>query len=111
MPTTILNNSVIAGGVVNTVAGTQYEFIDDASFVQIGIVAEATGMLATVYMGHDLVQEESPVFVVAANGLPIVPDHFFVAENVQSGTRLKAQLRNPTGGTIICKTAIRVNPL
>lgn len=109
MPTTIITSSIAAGAAVNVVAGTQYEFIDDPSQIEIGIVGEATGMLATCYMGHDLVQEESPVFVVAANGLPIYPDHFFIREFMQG--RLKVQLRNPTGGTIVTKTAIRANPL
>lgn len=109
MPTLTIASSVAAGATATPLANQQYEFVDDLSQVLIGIVAEATGMLATVYMGRDLVQEEAPVFVVAANGLPVFPDHFFIQETVHAGTRLKVQLRNPTGGTIICRTTIRIN--
>jgi hypothetical protein len=111
MPTTTISTSIAAGATATPLAGTQYEFVSDNSYVQIGILAEATGILQTIFMGRDLVQEEAPAAIGTANQVPVYPDHYLVAENVYAGTRLKVQLRNSSGGTIVVKTAIRINPL
>jgi len=111
MPTDTVSTSIAAGAIATPMQNRQYEFIDDASTVQIAVLAEATGILQTVYMGRDLVQEEAPSKIGAANAIPTWPDDFLVSENVYGGTRLKVQLRNSSGGTIVVKTAVRVNPL
>jgi hypothetical protein len=111
MPTATISTSIAAGATATPLLGTQYEFVNDASQVQLGILAEATGVLQTVYMGSDLIQEEAPAIIGAANAIPLWPDHFLVSENVYAGTRLKVQLRNSSGGTIVCKTTIRMNAL
>jgi len=111
MPTQTISTSIAAGANAFPILGQQYEFVNDPSTVQIGIVAEATGVLQTVFMGSDLVQEEAPVIVGAANAIAIWPDQYLVSENVYGGTRLKVQLRNSSGGTIIAKTTVRINAL
>lgn len=111
MPSDVITVSIAAGATATPLAGRQYEFVNDASLVQIGILAEATGMVQTIYMGSDLVQEEAPCQIGTANQVPVYPDHYNVAENVYAGTRLKVQLRNTSAGTIVNKVAIRINPL
>jgi hypothetical protein len=109
--TQLISSSIAAGGIATPFLGQQYETVGDNSTVQIGILAEATGILQTVFMGNDLVMEESPSKIGAANAIPIWPDDFLVSENVYAGTKLKVQLRNSSGGTIVVKTAVRINPL
>lgn len=111
MPSIVITSSIAAGATATPLQGTQYEFVTDASSVQIGILAEATGIVATVFMGNDLVQEEAPAAIGTANQIPVWPDHYLISENVFAGTRLKVQLRNTSGGTIVVKTAIRINAL
>lgn len=111
MPTLTISTSIAAGATATPLLGTQYEFVSEASQIQIGILAEATGILQTVYMGRDLIQEEAPSIIGAANAIPLWPDHFLVSENVYEGTRLKVQLRNSSGGTIVVKTTVRMNSL
>lgn len=111
MATTTISNSIAAGALAFPLLGGQYEFVNDASQINIGVLAEATGILQTVFMGSDLVQEESPSKIGAANAVPIWPDDYLVSENVYPGTRLKVQLRNSSGGTIVVKTTVRINPL
>jgi hypothetical protein len=109
MPTIITTSSIAAGATATPLAGTQYEFVDGMAVVQIGFLAEATGILATCYMGRDLVLEEAPAPIGSANQVPVYPDHYLVSETVADGTRLKLQLRNSSGGTVVVKTAVRIN--
>src|SRR5882672_10239615 len=111
MPTQTISSSIAAGATATPILGQQYENVNDASNVQIGILAEATGILQTVFMGSDLVQEEAPAIIGAANAIPIWPDHYLISENVYPGTRLKVQLRNSSAGTILVKTSVRISAL
>ena len=111
MPTTTISSSIAAGAIATPLLGGQYEFVNDPSQVQIGILAEATGILQTVFMGSDLVQEEAPSKIGAANAIAVWPDDYLVSENVYGGTRLKVQLRNSSAGTIVVKTTVRINAI
>ncbi len=111
MPSDVVSTSILAGAIAIPFQGRQYEFVAEDSAVQVGLLAEATGILATVFMGPDLILEEAPVALGTANQIPIYPDHFVVAENVYAGTRLKVQLRNSSAGTILVKSIVRINPL
>jgi hypothetical protein len=111
MPTHSLTNSLAAGASLNIIAGAQFEFVNDPSQVEIGQLAEATGMVATCFMGPDLVQQEGPVPIGTANQVPVYPDNFSIRENVDADTRLNITLRNTTAGTIVTKTLVRINGL
>lgn len=109
MPSDIVSSSVAAGATATPFQGRQYEFVPAGGQIAIGILAEATGMLATVYLGGDLVLEEAPVPIGSANQVPVWPDHYLVQEVVYPGTRVKVQLRNSSGGTIVVKNVLRIN--
>jgi hypothetical protein len=108
MPSDFVSSSVAAGAIATPFQGRQYEFIGSGGQIAIGLLAEATGMLATIFLGGDLVLEEAPVPIGTANQIPVWPDHFLVQENVYPGTRVKVQLRNTSGGTIVNKSALRI---
>lgn len=103
MATDIVSNSVAAGATASVFLGRQYEQLPGGA-VAVGILAEATGIVATIYLGGDLVLEEAPVPIGTANQIPVWPDHYLVQERVYPGTKLKVQLRNTSGGTIVVKT-------
>jgi hypothetical protein len=109
MPSDIVSSSVAAGATGTPFQGRQYEFIPQGGGVAIGLLAEATGVVATVYLGGDLVLEEAPIPIGTANQVPVWPDHYLVQETVYPGTRVKVQLRNTSGGTIVTKNVLRIN--
>lgn len=108
MPSDIQSSSIAAGATATPFQGRQYEFAPGGA-INIGLLAEATGVVATVYLGGDLVLEEAPIPIGTANQVPVWPDHYLVTENVYPGTRVKVQLRNTSGGTIVCKSVLRIN--
>lgn len=109
MPSDIVSSSIAAGATATPFQGRQYEFIGGGGAVAIGMLAEATGIVATVYLGGDLVLEEAPIPIGSANQVPVVPDHYLVSERVMPNTRVKVQLRNTSGGTIAVKSVLRIN--
>lgn len=106
MPSDIVTTSTAAGSTSTPFSGRQYEFLPGGD-VAIGILAEATGIVATVYLGSDLVLEEAPVPIGSANQVPVWPDHYLIQERVYPNTRMKVQLRNTSGGTIVSKSVVR----
>lgn len=109
MPSDIQSSSVAAGATAVPFSGRQMEFVTSGGQVAIGLLAEATGMVATVYLGGDLVLEEAPIPIGTANQVPVWPDHYLVTEQVYPNTRVKVQLRNTSGGTIVNKSVLRIN--
>lgn len=109
MPSDIVSSSIAAGGTATPFQGRQYEFIPRGGMLAIGLLAEATGIVATVFLGSDLVLEEAPIPIGTANQVPLWPDHYLVQEAVYPGTRVKVQLRNTSGGTIVSKSVLRIN--
>ena len=101
--------SLAAGAsVANVLSGTQLELINKPSLVKIGLVASATGMLATVMSGADVILEESTISL--ANRFPVDPDDFFKVV-AAPGDRLKVALRNPTAGAITYFVTVETIPL
>jgi hypothetical protein len=112
MPTMVISTSVPANGTAFPMANTQWEYMPYPADIEIGFKADATGLLCTVVSGPDLLQEEGPVtFSATANLLPIYPDDFHLEDEVAQHDRLKIQLRNTTGGAIVVRTVIKINPM
>jgi len=102
--------SIAAGATVdNVLAGSVFEFAEEDGEVNVGILASATGLLASVSSGNDiLLEENSPVNVVRiANQGPIYPDDFALEDAILAGERLRISVRNPTGGAITLFYAVK----
>lgn len=93
----------------NIVSGSAFEFARVRQVVAIAIVAAATGSFVTIQSGSDVILEESPPMVLTT--MPIIPDHFYYNDVMEAGDRLKIAVRNPTGGAIIHRTVVQINPL
>lgn len=102
--------SIAAGASNNNVLnGSAFEFARTRQVVSMGVVAAATGMFIGIQSGSDVILEESPPMVLTT--MPIIPDHMAFNDVMEAGDRLKISVRNPTGGAIILRWLVQVNPL
>ncbi|SRR6266403_620225 len=104
--------TVPANGVINPLVGLTYEIpqfnahLDIALNQQSGAVG---AVLATIYGGTDLLNEEH---AISANArVPIVPDDYYISDDVMAGDRVKVNLRNTTGGAIVVAFAVRLTAI
>lgn len=101
---------MVANGVSQAVSGSVFEFLTEPSNVEIGIAADATGVLATINLGPDTVLEEGPVSVKTINILPVYPDDFFQDQGLPND-RIAVKLRDTTGAIRTVMTQLRITPL
>lgn len=98
MPTMTQRVVMVANGTVeNVFVGQLYEFAPWDAALELGIAADATGVLATVNSGADTLAEEQPVVVKTINVMPVYPDDFQFADEMMAGDRLKVKLRDTSG--------------
>jgi hypothetical protein len=110
LPLIALRTTVLANATAFPLTGQQYEFMHEHCTVEIAVVAAATGILATVYSGPDLLQQEGQVTIKAANSAPVYPDDYHLEDDAAAGDRLSVQLRNTTGANIDVFTYIKITP-
>jgi len=101
----------IAGNAVNDniLSGSSFEFLRSNSIVSIGMVGSATGLVANVQSGADIVLEESPLLVKTT--MPTVPDDMYYNDVGVAGDRLVVRVRNTTGGALTVRAIVQVTPL
>lgn len=91
----------LTAGTTNSTSlnGKNIEFAPNSGELLVSITASAVGCSVQFYAGNDEVLEQSPVS--AQNRVPLVPDDLALNEVIiQSGTKLRPVLSNPTGGTV-----------
>lgn len=110
----IKNGVAIAAGATNNnvLSGSAFEFVKDVSKVSIGLLASATGLLASVSSGSDILLEDGSLVDVVriANQGPVFPDDFILQDIAMPMDRLKISVRNPTGGSITLFYGVSVEP-
>jgi len=111
MPTVQVRTVMTANGVATPLAGSQYEFLPFDANVEISIQADATGVLATVYSGSDVLLEEGPIQVGTINILPKYPDDYFLQDIAAAGERLSIKLRDTSGAARTVMTTVRLTPI
>ena len=99
-----------ANAVVNVLQGSIFEFVNVPSLVEIGISADATGVLQTLNAGPDTICEESPVTIKTINIKPVYPDDFF-SDNALATDRLVVKVRDTSGAARVVMTQLRITPL
>lgn len=105
-----VKTALAANGTALPLQGSIYEFASEASLIEIGIAADATGVLATINAGPDTVAEEMPVSLKTINVLPVYPDDFF-SDQVLPQDRLVIKLRDTSGAARVVMTQLRITPL
>lgn len=111
MPLLKIRTVLGANGTANPLAGSQYEYLPMPAFIEIGVAADATGVLATVSSGPDILMEEGPVNIKTINVAPIYPDDFDLSDEAAGGDRLKVALRDTSGAQRIVMTSVRITPM
>lgn len=110
MPT-IKNRTVLAANsTANILSGSQYEYLPFPCRVDIGIVTDATGVLATVQSGSDILMEEGPVQIRTINTDPIYPDDYALSDEAAPGDRLSLKVRDTSGAQRIVMSVVRITP-
>lgn len=93
----------------NILQGSAFEFLRRNSVVSIGLTGAATGLVANIQSGADIVLEESPLAV--STDFPIIPDEMYYNDVGTAGDRLVIRVRNTTGGAVIVRAIVQVTSL
>lgn len=110
MPVIKNSDDIAANASVNVLVGSIFEFLPWNASINLGVTADATGLLYTFTSGSDVVIEESPVDVKA--GLfPVIPDDMDVQDVAGMSERMVLQIRNTTGAAITARTLLQLMPL
>ena len=93
----------------NILSGSAFEFLRGNAVVSIGLAGSATGLVANIQSGADIVLEESPILVKTT--MPTIPDDMYYNDVGVQGDRLVVRIRNTTGGALTVRAIIQVTPL
>lgn len=91
----------------NILSGSAFEFLRRNAVVSIGLTADATGLVANIQSGADIVLEESPI-EIKANSFPVIPDEMYYNDVGVAGDRLVIRVRNTTAGAVIVRCIVQV---
>jgi len=94
----------------NIIAGSQYEFARRRCVISGGIVGAAAGLLANINSGGDVVMEQFPLQIKAAD-FPIIPDEFVFTDVMEVGDRLSIPVQNTTAAPIVVRVIIQVQDI
>lgn len=109
MPVIQKEESVAAGETLNVFAGSAFEYARQNEIVSVGLAGSATGLVATIQSGAEVVLEESPILVKTA--MPSIPDDMYYNDVAVQGDRLKVQVRNTTGGALTVRAVAQITPV
>ena len=93
----------------NILAGSSFEFLRSNSIVSVGLTGSATGLVANIQSGADIVLEESPLLVKTA--MPTVPDDMYYNDVGVQGDRLVIRVRNTTGGALTVRAVVQITQI
>ena len=110
MPTISLSTSVAGNARSgNVLAGQLFEFVQGFSAIQLLAVAAADGIDADFTVGGT--QIVSAGRVSDANRFPVAPDDLLSEIGASPNERLFLDYLNTTGGAIIVRTKVNIDPL
>lgn len=107
----IKKSATIATGVTvdNVLSGSAFEFLQYNANVRYAINGSATGIVATVQSGADVLMEESPINI--QNRFGVFPDDFDLSDVAGAGERQIVKLRNTSAGTLTYYVSMQIDPL
>lgn len=110
MPLLNIRTVLAPNSTAAVLSGSVFEFITEPSTVEIGVAADAVGVLMTINSGPDTLVEESPTTIKLINVGPVYPDDFF-QDTALPNDRLSVKVRDTSGAQRIVMTQVRVTPL
>lgn len=108
MPTITKRVALSANASAAVLVGDQFEYLPYDANVEVGILADATGVLATVYSGSDLLQDEGPVQIGTINTQPKYPDDFGLSDVAAGGDRLNVRVRDTSGAARVVMVVVKI---
>lgn len=93
----------------NILSGSAFEFLRQNAVVSVGLAGSATGLVANIQSGADIVLEESPILVKTT--MPTIPDDMYYNDVGVAGDRLVIRVRNTTGGALTVRAIVQVTNL
>lgn len=93
----------------NILSGSAFEFLRGNSVVSIGLTGSATGLVANIQSGADIVLEESPLDIQTR--FPKIPDEMYYNDVGVAGDRLVIRVRNTTAGALTVRAIVQITPL
>jgi len=93
----------------NILSGSAFEFLRQNAIVSVGLAGSATGLVANIQSGADIVLEESPLLVKTT--MPTIPDDMYYNDVGVAGDRLVIRVRNTTGGALTVRCIVQVTNL
>lgn len=111
MPLIQASVSIAASPAVNdnVITGSQFEFLPYNASLRFALSGSATGLVADVYSGQDVLAEQ--MGVNALNRVPINPDDFLLSDVAAAGERIKIRVRNTTAGALTLFYALMIDPI
>jgi len=111
MPSIVVRTALGANGTASPLQGSQFENLPFNALVEFGIVADATGVLATVQSGTDILQEEGPVQIKTINTQAVYPDDFNLSDVAGYNERISVKLRDTSGVARVVMTTVKITPI
>lgn len=94
----------------NILAGSAFEIIRQRGVMSGGIGSTATGLIANVSAGADIVAEQFEVPILpAGQDYPILPDNMYFTDVVEPLDRLVIPVRNTTGAALLAKVVVQLS--
>lgn len=93
----------------NILSGSSFEFLRANSVVSIGMTGSATGLVANIQSGADIVLEESPLLVKTS--MPTIPDDMYYNDVGVQGDRLVVRVRNTTGAALTVRLVAQITQI
>ena len=109
MPVIQKEESIAAGATANVFAGSAFEYARQNEIVSIGLAGSATGLVATIQSGAEVVLEESPILVKTS--MPTIPDDMYYNDVAVQGDRIKVNVRNTTAGALTVRAVAQITPV
>ena len=107
-----VDSGVAAGGVVNPLVGSQYEYLPFYALVEVAILADAGDAWdASVFSGSDVLMQNDRVDQLATATPISKADHVTVQDVAAAGERLGVTLVNQTGAAADVRTVVWITPL
>lgn len=109
MPT-VLNATTIAATSTNQnlLTGSAFEYARVRQAMSAALLASASGVVANIQAGPNIVAEAFPVGI-QATGYPIVPDQFYFNEVVEPGDRIVIRAQNTSGAPITVSWVVQLS--
>jgi len=110
MPCRVFRTALAASSEATPLQDWEYETPDFPAALDIGINADATGVLATVKVGGISVMDEGPVFLGTIN-VPPKDDEMLIHEVVPPGKKISVRLRDTSAAARVVMTKVCLTPI